>query len=147
MTLRSSSRRRFACPTPKAPTGLSPLTIGFWLGGSLLGTAGCILGVCMPYHHPAAVVISVIWWGAYLGCLGASVGALIFWLTGRAPPRLSATWDAAGMGSTELERDSHAADSGSTAVCAPQGPRGLPGHQRRGEHPAQHSGGSVSAAD
>jgi hypothetical protein len=83
MTLRSSAHRRFPGPTPKAPNGLSPLSIGFWLGGGLLGPGGCILGVCMPYHHPVAVVISALWWGIYLGSLGASVGALIVLLTER----------------------------------------------------------------
>jgi len=52
-------------------------TIGFWLGGALLGVGGCILGVCMPYRHPVAVTISVLWWGIYLGCFGASIGALL----------------------------------------------------------------------
>jgi hypothetical protein len=58
-------------------------TIGFWLGGSLLGTGGCILGASMPYHHPVALVISALWWGIYLGCFGASVGALGAILTER----------------------------------------------------------------
>ena len=52
-------------------------TVGFWLGGAALGTGGCILGVCMPYHHPVAVVISALWWGICLGCFGASIGALL----------------------------------------------------------------------
>jgi hypothetical protein len=52
-------------------------TIGFWLGGFALGTAGCLLGACMPYHHPVAVTISVLWWGIYLGCFGASIGVLL----------------------------------------------------------------------
>ena len=52
-------------------------TIGFWLGGALLGVGGCILGICMPYRHPVAVTISVLWWGIYLGCFGASIGALL----------------------------------------------------------------------
>jgi hypothetical protein len=64
---------------------LARRAIGFWLGGGLLGTAGCILGVCMPYHHLVAVVISALWWGIYLGCLGGSVGGLIALLTERAP--------------------------------------------------------------
>jgi anti-anti-sigma factor len=68
----------------KAPARFSPRTIGFWLGGGLLGTGGCILGVCMPYHHPVALVISALWWGIYFGCFGASVGALIGCLTERA---------------------------------------------------------------
>ena len=59
-------------------------TIGFWLGGGLLGTAGWILGLCMAYHHPVAVVISTLWWGIYLGCFGGSIGALIALFTERA---------------------------------------------------------------
>jgi hypothetical protein len=55
-----------------------------WLAG-VLGTAGCVLGVCMPYHHPVAVVISALWWGTYLGWLGGSVGALIALLAEGAP--------------------------------------------------------------
>jgi hypothetical protein len=39
--------------------------------------AGCILGACMPYHHPVGVAVSVIWWGIYCGCLGASIGSLV----------------------------------------------------------------------
>jgi hypothetical protein len=30
----------------------------------------------MPYHYPVASAISMIWWGFYFGCLGASLGAL-----------------------------------------------------------------------
>jgi hypothetical protein len=72
---------------PARSPRLARPTIGFWLGGGLLGTAGCILGVCMPYHHPVAVMISALWWGIYLGCFGASVGALIGVFTERAPAR------------------------------------------------------------
>jgi hypothetical protein len=52
------------------------ILFGFWLGGGFLGTVGCVFGACMPYHHPVARVISVLWWGIYCGCLGASLGAL-----------------------------------------------------------------------
>src|SRR5262245_35931161 len=45
--------------------------------GAFLGVGGCILGSCMPYRHPVAVALSVLWWGIYLGCFGASVGALL----------------------------------------------------------------------
>jgi hypothetical protein len=31
----------------------------------------------MPYRYPVAVTISVLWWGIYLGCFGAGVGALL----------------------------------------------------------------------
>jgi hypothetical protein len=62
-----------------------PATIGFWLGGLVLGTGGCILGACMPYSHSVAVTISVFWWGIYLGCFGASVGALLGWCADRTP--------------------------------------------------------------
>ena len=64
---------------------LGRITIGFWLGGIALGTCGCILGACMPYSHPVAVTISVLWWGIYLGCFGASVGALSVLLAEQAP--------------------------------------------------------------
>jgi hypothetical protein len=30
----------------------------------------------MPYRHPVAVTMSVVWWGIYSGCFGASIGAL-----------------------------------------------------------------------
>jgi hypothetical protein len=53
------------------------VTLGFWLGGLALGTAGCIFGASMSYRHPVAVPISVLWWGIYFGCFGASIGALI----------------------------------------------------------------------
>ena len=60
-------------------------TVGFWLGGVVLGAGGCILGACMPYHRPVAVIIGVLWWGTYLGCLGASLGALFGLLSNRTP--------------------------------------------------------------
>ena len=58
------------------PREFHPSKWGFCLGGVVLGAAGCILGACMHYQHPVAVSISVLWWGIYLGCLGASIGAL-----------------------------------------------------------------------
>jgi hypothetical protein len=39
----------------------------------------------MPYQHPVAVTISVLWWGIYLGFFGASLGAVLGLLTSRAP--------------------------------------------------------------
>jgi hypothetical protein len=70
---------------PARSPRLARRTLGFWLGGSLLGAAGCVLGVCMPYQHPVAVVVSALWWGIYLGCFGGSVGALIALVIERAP--------------------------------------------------------------
>jgi hypothetical protein len=52
-------------------------TLGFWLGGAVLGTAGCIAGASMPYRHPVAVTANLLWWGIFLGCLGGSIGALL----------------------------------------------------------------------
>jgi hypothetical protein len=52
-------------------------TLGFWLGGAVLGTAGCLLGACVPYRHPVAVMANVLGWGLFLGCLGASLGVLL----------------------------------------------------------------------
>jgi hypothetical protein len=59
--------------------------IGFWVGGIVLGAAGCLLGAFMPYRQPVAVAVSVLWWGVYLGCFGASVGALIALFTENTP--------------------------------------------------------------
>jgi hypothetical protein len=118
------------------PRRFSPLTIGFWLGEAGLGMGGCLLGALLPYRHPVAVALSVLWWGLYFGCFGASVGALVGALTDWAPPRPSATWDGAGMVPTELGLDSRAAPTGSRAVRAARGPRGLPSHQRDRERPA-----------
>jgi len=67
------------------PTGrrFNRVTVGFWLGALALGTGGCLLGACLPYRHPAAVPINILWWGIYLGCLGAWIGAGIGSLFGR----------------------------------------------------------------
>jgi hypothetical protein len=70
-----AARREPKNPAPS--TRFAGRTIGFWLGGVVLGTGGCILGVCMPYHHPVAVVMSALWWGIFLGCLGASIGSVL----------------------------------------------------------------------
>jgi hypothetical protein len=61
------------------------VTAGFWLGGVVLGTAGCLVGTRMPYRHPVAVATCVAWWTLYCGCLGASLVALFCWLSERAP--------------------------------------------------------------
>jgi hypothetical protein len=52
-------------------------TIGFWLGGFILGAAGCLWGASMPYQHPMGVAVSIVWWGIYFAFLGASLGALL----------------------------------------------------------------------
>jgi hypothetical protein len=86
-----------------------PVTIGLWLGGLALGLGGCILGVYMPYRHPVAVTISVIWWGTYLGCFGASVGTGIGGLFGRGRDRrpvclrLGREWERKESGSPLLQ--------------------------------------------
>ena len=64
---------------------LDRVSIGFWLGGATFGIGGCILGAHMPYHHPVAVASSMSWWGIYLGCFGATVGALFGLFTDRPP--------------------------------------------------------------
>jgi hypothetical protein len=80
-TTRAEARRVVATPSRR----FNRVSLGFWLGGATLGTGGCILGACMPYHHPVALAISVIWWGIYLGCFGASLGALLGLFTQGAP--------------------------------------------------------------
>jgi hypothetical protein len=140
MTTRSWSRQLFASPAARpsrqAPAWVRALTIGFGLGGGLLGTVSCLLGVCLPDHHPVAVALSVLGGALYFGCVGARVGALVGVHTDRAPPRPAVRWEPAREVARELELDSQAAPAGSTAVCAPRGPRGRPGHQRERERPA-----------
>jgi hypothetical protein len=114
----------------------NPRTTGFWLGGTGMGTGGCLLGALLPYRHPVAVAISVLWWGIYCGWFGASVGALVGELTERAPPRPAVRRERAEEVTTKLGLDSRAAHVGSLAVCAPRGQRGLPGPLRERERPA-----------
>ena len=80
-TSRPGRRRAVANPSRR----LDRVSMGLWLGGVTLGTGGCIFGGCMPYHYPVAMAISVIWWGIYIGCLGASLGALFALFTHGAP--------------------------------------------------------------
>jgi hypothetical protein len=79
------------------------------------------------------VALSVLWWGLYFGCFGASVGALVGVLTDRAPPRPAVRRERAEAVTTKLGLESRAAQVASPAVCAPQGQRGLPGPQRERE--------------
>jgi hypothetical protein len=81
------------------------VTLGFLAGGLALGTAGCILGACMPYARPVAVALSVLWWGLYLGCFGASLGALLALFTERTPVRPSRDPDGTGEPPTEADFD------------------------------------------
>ena len=79
-TTRAGRRRAIASPSRR----FDRVSLGFWLGGAALGIGGCMLGGCMPYQHPVARAISVIWWGIYVGCFGASLGALFGLFTQRA---------------------------------------------------------------
>jgi hypothetical protein len=78
-TIRPYNRRTAAEPDHHR---FNRVAMGFWLGGLTLAVAGCILGAFMPYRHPVSVTISILWWGIYLGCLGASIGAAIGGLFG-----------------------------------------------------------------
>jgi hypothetical protein len=84
------------------------ITLGFWLGGIILGTAGCLLGAALPYHHPMARVISALWWGIYAGCLGACLGALPGLFLERCLLRVSEQPENAGTPGTETHRVGHA---------------------------------------
>jgi len=101
---RAGNRQSTVRPRNQQPAAEPPgrrfnrVAIGIWLGGLTLVVAGCILGASMPYRHPVGVTISILWWGIYLGCLGASIGAGIGGLVGllwdRTPvstPRASAS--------------------------------------------------------
>src|SRR5262249_50979695 len=103
------------------PPRCSPATIGFWLGGAGMGIGGCLLGALMPYRHPVAVALSVLWWGLYFGCFGASVGALVGVFADPArtwPSRASA---GAGKAPTESEQtdDIPARGRAGSGHCSP----------------------------
>jgi hypothetical protein len=66
-------------------------TVGFWLAGVIWGIGGCILGGYMPYSHPVGITMSVIWWGIFFGCFGASIGALAGLWAERSPAPLPKT--------------------------------------------------------
>jgi hypothetical protein len=84
------------------------ITLGFGLGGILLGTAGCIFGASLSSHHPVAWVLSVLWWGIYCGCLGASLGALPGLFLERSSAGWARTGKAAGKPSIEADNDGQA---------------------------------------
>src|SRR5262249_11440739 len=75
-----AERKRTSARLPRRSDRVS---LGFWVGGATFGTAGCVAGYLMPYHHPVAIAVSVIWWGIYIGCFGASLGALVALFTTR----------------------------------------------------------------
>jgi hypothetical protein len=95
-------------------------TIGFCLGGAILGTAGCIMGACLPYHHPVAVTMSMLWWGIYLGCFGASVGGLIGMLAESAAATPSRGSDGTGEPSSGGDNWAFPAASGACVNGTPQ---------------------------
>ena len=76
--------------------------LAFRIGAVVLGMAGCMLGAWMPYSHPVARTLSVLWWGVFLGCLGGSVGALACVLAERAPAGRSGSLGGANRARTAL---------------------------------------------
>ena len=94
-TTRAGRPRAVASPSRR----FDRVRFGFWLGGATFATGGCILGGYMPYTHPVAIAISMIWWGIYAGCFGASLGALLGLLVYCGPP--SGQTEAVGHPSTE----------------------------------------------
>jgi hypothetical protein len=77
-TARTERKRSSA----RLPGRSDRIGLAFWVGGATFGTAGCVVGYFMPYHHPVGIA-SAIWWGIYIGCLGASLGALVALFTTR----------------------------------------------------------------
>ena len=67
------------------------VAIGLFLGGFAIGAASYFLGAFMPFRPPVGVTISALWWGIYLGCLGACIGAGISGLIGRWRARAQAS--------------------------------------------------------
>jgi hypothetical protein len=106
------SRRRF-----------DKITIACLLGGIVLGTVGGILGACMPYRHPVAVGMSVLWWSIYCGCFGVSLGAWCSCFTER-PPN-SPSPETAGAGKPPIEEDRPALPVGNSGSFHGPNPVGM----------------------
>jgi hypothetical protein len=102
-----------------------PVSIGFWLGGLALGIGGCILGACMNYRNPVAVTMSVLWWSIYLGCFGASIGALIGMWRDRTPASPTPEADGTGKLPSEVDDSSRLACSKGTRIGVTVAPDGL----------------------
>src|SRR5262245_34576297 len=83
---RATALTAAAAAPPPAPAGIDRSAVGFWVGGLGLGVAGCVVGACLPYRHPVAVLCSALWWGVFLGCGGGSIVSLGCWLTQRQQP-------------------------------------------------------------
>jgi hypothetical protein len=76
------------------------VTLCFWVGGALATAAGGLFAASMPYQYPVGLAISVLWWGIYGGCTGASLSALFCWLVERTPASPPRGSDDAGMPSS-----------------------------------------------
>ena len=96
-------------------------TIGFWVGWVLSAAGGCLFAASMTHQYPGGAVISVLWWGIYCGCTGASISALVCWLTERTPASPPQGPEGAGK-----------PPSGAVGPALPAGPSGsLSGANRR----------------
>jgi hypothetical protein len=63
-------------------------TVGAYVGALSLGAAGVAVAASHSYRHPAGLVIGILWWAFYSGCLGLALGALFGLVVQRhvAPP-------------------------------------------------------------
>jgi len=113
-TVRPDRPRPSAKPTRRR---FNWVAIGFWLGLFALGTGGCFLGAHMSSHHPVGRAVAMFWWGIYLGCLGASIGASVGGLFGQWWNHAPASPHGAGASG---QRHSVQADPGAGAAAAPQ---------------------------
>jgi hypothetical protein len=91
---------------------INRVTLGFWVGGAISAAGGCLFAASMPYQYAVGVTVSVLWWGIYCGCTGASLSALCCRLAERilaSPPQKSD-----GAGKPTSGADSPAFPAGSS---------------------------------
>jgi hypothetical protein len=138
-TLRSSDRRKISAssitgakrePQKTIRRGLDRVTLGFWVGGVVLFTVGCILGGSQPYQHPAARMVSVAWWGIYIGCLGAGIGALLGLFTKPAAPPPAQEPDSAGQPLSDQDIDCGPCPTNAVVSVSRGGPVTSPGSSK-----------------
>jgi hypothetical protein len=103
--------------------------VGFWLGGVVLGFGGGLFGAYMPYHQPVAVLVSVLWWGLYLGCLGTSLGALVGLWAEQGPALPSQDGEGVGKPPAEATCPTALADNGGFVNGVKRATSGNPGRR------------------
>jgi hypothetical protein len=56
---------------------LNWVTVGACVGALGLEAVGVTVAASYSYRHSVGLVIGILWWAVYCGCLGVAIGALL----------------------------------------------------------------------